>query len=453
MTKEAEAAKRPPDCWKWFTEGRYGMFIHWGPSSQYAKGEQVLYREHLDQKEYAEKACGWRPESYDPKVWAKIAVKAGFKYACLTTRHHDGYCLWDTRYTDYSSARQAPKRDFVREFAEAFRAEGLRIGLYYSLGDWRIPAFYEGPERNPEGWKRMREYIHNQVEELLTGYGRIDQFYFDGIWPRDAHELGSVELMEKMRALQPDILINNRLALPKVNTGPHADGGMGAGASEELGDFGTPEHNITAEPGRLWESCQVTTWRLWGYAAGERWRPADVLLDMLCECVEKGGNLLLNVGPQADGQLPPEFVQSALEIGKWLEVHGEAVYGEGGGDITEFVTRGRQTTRGNNLYLIIRFWDGEPEMRLMDMITPVKRVTLLTTGQKLDFDQRGEGLTIKGLPKERPTRLFPVIKIECGGEPRASLWGKGRLWTGDAGRIAQWARTRGESVYVDGRER
>ena len=429
------------------------MFIHWGPHSQYAKGEQILYREHLEQKEYARRACKWNPENYDPKLWAKIARKAGVRYACLTTRHHDGYCLWDTGYTDYSCACQAPKRDFVREYVEAFRAEGLRVGLYYSLGDWRIPAFYEGPEKNPEGWKMIKQYIYNQVEELLTNYGQIDQFYFDGIWPRDAHELGSTELIKKKRSLQPYILINNRLALPKDASKLYADGGMGAGASDGLGDFGTPEHNIKADPNRLWESCQVTTWRLWGYARGERWRSADVLLDMLCECIEKGGNLLLNVGPEADGQFPPEYVQRAIEIGEWLEVHGEANYGEGGGDITEIVTRGRQITKENNLYLIIRFWDGEPEMSLKDMITPVKKVSLLTTGQELDFRQNGEKVIILGLPKERPTRLFPVIKIECEGKPEASKWGQERLWFGSGERIAHWARTRGESVYVDGKSR
>lgn len=453
MREETVGLKRTPEYWKWFCEGRYGMFIHWGPYSLYGKGEQILYREHLDQNEYAKKACEWKPENYDPRLWAKIAKKAGFKYACLTTRHHDGYCLWDTKYTDYSSACQAAKRDFVREFVEAFRAEGLRVGLYYSLGDWRIPAFYEGPGKDPAGWNRMKEYIHNQVEELLTQYGKIDQFYFDGIWPRDAHELGSTELIEKIRRLQPHILINNRLALAKDTAKLHADGGMGAGESDELGDFGTPEHNIAADPNRLWESCQVTTWRLWGYAAGERWRDSDVILDMLCECVEKGGNLLLNVGPQADGQLPPEFVARALEIGRWLEVHGEAIYGEGGGDVTEFVTRGRQITKGSNLYLVIRFWDGEQEMCLMDMITPVKRITLLTTGQELDFVQKGEKLVIRGLPKESPGRLFPVIKVECEGKPEANQWGKERIWFGDGLCLADWARTRGESVYVDGRLR
>lgn len=446
-----------PDKWKWFTQSRYGMFIHWGPYAQYGRGEQVLFREHLNQGEYAEQACAWNPEHFDPELWAYTAKKAGFKYACFTTRHHDGYCMWDSAYTDYSSAKQAPQRDFVREYVDAFRKEGLRVGLYYSWIDWRLPAYFDGPEKDPEGWAKVRTYLHNQVKELLTHYGQIDHFFFDGVWPRNADDLESVELVEIMRELQPNILINNRLGYSSAHDGYRADGGIGAGDSDTLGDFGTPEHLIQAEQKRLWESCQVTTWRLWSHVFGERWRPSDYLLDLLCESAEKGGetggNLLLNVGPTADGQLPPEFVQRALEIGRWLDVHGEAIYGSDGGSVTEFITRGRQTTRGNNLYLIIRFWDGRPQLRLADLITKVKSVTLLTTGQRLEFEQNGDVLLISGLPSEPPTGLFPVIRVECESKPEANQWGKERLWEGDPERVAAWARQRGTSVFADGLER
>lgn len=447
-----------PEHWKWFTESRYGMFIHWGPYAQLARGEQVLFREHLHQQEYAEQAAAWNPQHFDPELWAATAKRAGFKYACFTTRHHDGYCMWDSAYTDYSSAKLAPQRDFVREYVDAFRKAGLRIGLYYSWIDWRLPAYFEGPDKDPEGWAKVRTYLHNQVKELLTNYGQIDHFFFDGVWPRNADDLGSVELVEEMRRLQPGILINNRLGYSSTHDEYRADGGIGAGDSDTLGDFGTPEHLIVADQKRLWESCQVTTWRLWSHVTGERWRPADYLLDMLCECAEKGGkhggNLLLNCGPTADGELPPEFVQRALAIGRWLEVHGEAIYGSDGGAVTEFITRGRQTTRGNNLYLIIRFWDGRPEMRLADLSSRVTGVTLLTTGQALPFAQQGDELFIQGLPSEAPSRLFPVIRVECEGKPEATQWGRERLWEGDPQRVANWARSqRGTSVFMDGLER
>lgn len=433
------------DTMKWFYKERYGLFIHWGPASVYGGGEQVMFREHLDVKDYEQKACEWNPEFFDAKLWADIARKAGMKYVCLTTRHHDGYCLWDSQYTDYTSARQAPGRDFLREFVDAFRAAGIRIGLYYSWLDWRIPAFFEGPEINPEGFRIMRDYMHNQVIELMTHYGKIDLFFFDGVWPRNPDELGTRSLIKQMRRLQPEIIINNHLGnsmARQAQNGASYEDSLGA-----YGDFSVSENQISADTDRLWLACQVSTWRLWGWCDGERWRSSDQLLDMLCDCAVKGtnrgGSFLLNVGPQADGQFPPPFVERVLEIGRWLQVHGEAVFDTDGANITEFITRGRQTTSGNNLYLIIRFWNGKPELRLADLVTPVKKVTLLTTGQDLLFTQTDDILTIKGLPVENPSELFPVIKVECADRPAANQWGREKLWTGDPLRIARWARERG----------
>ena len=282
--------KTIPDKWKWFNEAKFGLFIHWGPYSQFGRGEQVLLREQLDQREYSEKACLWDPQKFDAGAWAGAAVRAGMRYAVLTSRHHDGYCLWNSGCTDYTSGAQAPKRDFVGEFVHAFRSAGLKVGLYYSLGDWRIPAYFNGPASDPEGWDSFREYCHRQIRELLTEYGKIDVLWFDGAWPRNAVEWKSREIVQMARELQPDILINNRLG--REEPGDESlvpDGVHSTGKSQSLGDFGTPEHSITPEPERLWESCQVSTWRLWGWSAGERWRPADQMLDMLVECAERGG--------------------------------------------------------------------------------------------------------------------------------------------------------------------
>lgn len=217
------------DKWKWFFAGKYGLFLHWGPYADYGRGEQVLFREHMNQAEYERRACRWNPSAYDPGYWALIAKRAGFRYACFAARHHDGYCMWDTKYTDCSSKKQAPKRDFVREYVDAFRQEGLRIGLYYSWLDWRVPAFYLGPDRDPEGWARMKQYLYNQVEELMANYGKIDYFFFDGVWPRNGADLGAEEVVAMMRKLQPDILINNRLGYSGAkDRESHGDGGMGA---------------------------------------------------------------------------------------------------------------------------------------------------------------------------------------------------------------------------------
>ena len=437
-----------PPPWRWFNEARFGLFLHWGPYAQIGRGEQPLFREHWPQREYAELACRWNPDRYDPSAWADVARRAGMKYAVLTTRHHDGFCLWDSKCTDYTAAAQAAGRDFVREYVQAFRAAGLRVGLYYSLADWRIPAYWAGPADDPDGFAEFRRYVHDQVRELLSDYGEISTLWFDGCWPHAAEDWGADEIVAMARTLQPEILINNRLGRRKAE--PAADN---ANTGAEIGDFGTPEHKIHADPDRLWESCQVTTWRLWGYCVGERWRPADVLLDMLVDCASQGGNLLLNVGPRPDGTLPPEFIDRAERIGRWLDVHGEAVYGTEADDVCEFVTYGRQTKKGNTLYLVIRFWPRREQLHLPGLATRVVRATLLTTASELPFTQDADGLTISALPIEPPTELFPVIRLDFDEPPRALPSAADRLWQGDPRRMVPWAAKRGQSVWTDGKQR
>ncbi len=442
-----------PDKWKWFDEARYGMFIHWGPYAVYGHGEQVLYHQCLDQKEYADAACRWDPKLYDPKAWAKVARQGGMKYAVLTTRHHDGYCLWDTKTTDYSSACQAPRRDFVRDYVDAFRAEGLRVGLYYSLLDWRIPAWYDGPERDPEGWAIIRQYVFDQVRELLTRYGKIDVLWFDGLWPRTSKDLPSRELIAMIRSLQPDILINDRLESPQHSYYWRLYGHPGVPKEDELGDFGTPEMGIHTSSLHLWEACFTSTTRLWGYTEGGRWLSTEALLELLVECARREGNLLLNVGPDADGQLPAEYVERVTAIGKWMEVHGEAIYGSERGDAITIGVFGWQTVKGNDLFILLRSYDGQPTLRLHDLGTRIERATLLTTGQALSVTQTGEALILGGLPPLAPTGLFPVIKLECAGKPAPGAWARNALWGENVTGFRAWAAKRGTSVWVDGRPR
>jgi alpha-L-fucosidase len=402
----------------------------------------VLFREHLDHAEYAAGACAWSPGQVDARQWARLAKAAGMQYAVFTTRHHDGFCLWDSRLTDYTTVCQAAGRDFVRDYVDAFRAEGLRVGPYYSLADWRIPAYWAGPANDPAGWGRFRDYVHGQVRELLTGYGAIDLLWFDGAWPHSAELWRSRELVAMIRSLQPACLVNNRLGASVAGT--HADGGLGAGESRQLGDFGTPEQHVSADPNRPWESCITSTWRLWGYAPNERWKSAEQILDTLIDATIKGGNLLLNVGPDGEGRLPQPFVDRLAAVGRWIDRHAAVIHGAERGEVCEFVTYGRQIRSGNTLYLVVRFWPTGGEIRVPGLASRVTRVRLLPGGAALPFTQVDGDLIIQGLPAESPEELFPVLAVECSEPPRAADWAKDRLWSGDATRMTAWAARRGD---------
>ncbi len=248
--------------------------------------------------------------------------------------------------------------------------------------------------------------------------------------------MGSQELVEKMRIWQPGIMINNRLGF---DTDPAQL--LGHGGGNEEGDFGTPEHLVNPEE-RLWESNQVSCWRWWGYHGGERWKSAEELLDSLCRCASTGGNLIMNVGPKPDGRLPEEFVERALRIGRWLAINGEAVYGNDGGSLTEALTYGYQTIRGNNLYLIFRFWEKERCFRLADLSSEVSEVVELSTGKKLPFEKKGDDLEIM-MPEDFGSGdLFPVIRVACWERPKTNEWGSQRNWEGDPLRVAGWAEKR-----------
>ncbi len=361
-------------------------------------------------------------------------------------------------WSDYTSAAQAAQRDFVPSMLEAFPCRRPAGGPLLSAGRFcRVPAYLEGPDINPAGWRAFREYVHGQVRELLTNYGKIDVIWFDGL---AAHARGLAHWRNWWRMdarVAAGNLINNRLGKPAVKpAGPDHYKNMleDAGHSRELGDFGTPEHSITADPGRLWESCQVSTWRLWGYTIGEHWRPAELLLDMLVDAAGQGGNLLLNVGPDADGVMPPEFVERARVIGDWLRVNGEAVYGTEARELPDTVTLGRLSCRGNNLYLILRFWDRRLSLRLPWLQTRVRRAALLGSDCPLSVSQNDWELTISGLPPQMERMLFPVIRLECDAPPAVHpSVGKSPLWSDHPLCYVPWARRRGESVWADGQGR
>ncbi len=330
---------------EWYRDARFGMFIHWGLYAIPAKNEWIRSMEELTKEAYEPYKDEFRAKNYDPKKWARLAKEAGMKYAVLTAKHHDGFCLFDSRLTDFKSTNTPCGRDLVREFLDAFRAEGIRVGLYYSVIDWRHDDYphygdMHHPMRNhPEcsnenrNFDRYLDYMFGQVRELLTNYGKLDIMWFDFSYDNMRCDTWKAEeLIAMVRSLQPDVIIDNRLE----GSGEDAGSIRTSNPTPYSGDFASPEQMIPPEGMRdeegnpiPWESC-ITLNNHWGYAAHDHhYKSARMVVHMLVECVSKGGNLLLNVGPDATGEIPEEAVGILQEVGSWMKKNGRSIYGCG----------------------------------------------------------------------------------------------------------------------------
>ena len=353
----------------WYTDARFGMFIHWGLYAIPARGEWVRSVERIPKEAYMTYFEEFDPVDYDPKQWAKAAKEAGMKYMVLTAKHHDGFCLFDSQYTDFKSTNTKCGRDLVREFLDAARGEGLKVGLYYSLLDWYHPDYphygdlhhpmRDNPAYTNEGrdFNRYLTYLHNQVRELCTNYGKLDILWFDFSYENEnavmrGETWKATQLVEMVRQLQPEIIIDNRLEVSGEGFGSLWEGNP----TPYHGDFVSPEQIIPPEgiqdkQGRdlVWEAC-VTMNNNWGYCQNDHFfKPAPMLIKKLVECVSKGGNLLLNVGPDARGNIPPQSLEILRQIGAWMKDNSPSIYGCGKAGMAKPDT-GRITRKGNKLY-------------------------------------------------------------------------------------------------------
>ncbi|MEX0749849.1 MAG: alpha-L-fucosidase [Dehalococcoidia bacterium] len=373
----------------WFDSARFGMFVHWGHSSQQgielswplAGGHAALPNcTEVSVEQYHSSAATFDPRAYDPADWARRAKRLGMQYAVFTAKHHDGYAMYDTKASDFSVMHSPCGKDIFRMFCDAMRAEGIRIGVYFSLIDWHhpdYPAFEETDKpyvfakwRQPsaEQWARYTEFMFAQVRELLTDYGRIDVIWFDGGWERSIPQWRSIELETMIRELQPEILINDRL--PGV------------------GDFTTPEQFVPPQPlDRAWETC-LTINESWGYNPSDtEFKSARRLIHTLCEVAGKGGNLLLNVSPMGDGRLMPELVERLDVIEAWLRRNGESITGTAPG-LEPWQWYGPSTRRDNVTYahLLMRPYDDVTVRGVR--INRVRSVRALSNGAKVAFSGR-----------------------------------------------------------------
>ena len=383
---------------EWYVNTRFGMFLHWGLYAIPARGEWMRSCEKLTDEEYQRYFDEFNPTDYDPKKWAHMAKQAGMKYMVLTAKHHDGFCLFDSQYTDFKSTNTRCGRDLVREYVDAVRGEGLKVGLYYSLLDWHhedYPHFsdsahpmYQNPDYPDEGrvWERYLEYMHNQVRELCTNYGKIDILWFDySFGEYSGEKWGATKLVNMVRTLQPGVIIDNRLEVSGSGLGSLASGNP----LPYHGDFVSPEQIIPQEGIRdvngkplIWEAC-FTMNDSWGYRLTDKYfKPASMLIKKLVECVSKGGNMLLNVGPDAKGNFPEESVHILQEIGKWMDKNSESIYGCGMSEMPR-PDFGRITQKGNLLYYHIFDNTIGPIPLLGIEKKDVKKIRLISSGAEV----------------------------------------------------------------------
>lgn len=425
---QGETEKQREERMKWWTEARFGMFIHWGLYAMAARHEWVKNRERIADEDYQKYFELFNPDLYNPKEWARMAKRAGMKYFVVTTKHHEGFCLWDSKYSDYKVTNTPYRKDLIKPMVKAFRDEGLRVGFYYSLIDWHHPEYPVDrihPMRDNKEFrektkhrdvKKYAEYLHDQVREILTEFGQIDCLFLDFSFPgkdgKGKEDWQSEKLLKMIRELQPRVILNDRLDLLDV------PGGW---------DFRTPEQYMPREWVKMngrqvpWETCQTFSGS-WGYHRDEAtWKSVPQLVTMLIETVSKGGNLLLNVGPTARGTFDYRAKARLDGIGRWMRLHSRSIYGctqapeEFKKPENGLLTYNPKTRR---LYVHVLDWP-MGRLHLDGFAGKIKYAQLLNDASEIGFSpyrsrmEEGnprETLTLR-LPVQKPNTVVPVIEL------------------------------------------
>lgn len=393
------------DRLQWFRDARFGLFFHWGLYSLTARNEWEFYNNQYTADEYRQLADRFDPQHYDPESWARLAVESGARYMVLTTRHHDGFCLFDSQHSDFTSAKTAARRDLVAPFVEACRKYGLKVGLYYSLGDWRYKGAFD-PVRYPESWEALVEQSFGQTRELLTNYGHIDLLFYDGYWGwpgRDESEMWRTrERNAMLRAIQPHIVL-------------HPQGGPPS-------DYDSFENHIgNVQSDRPWEMCLAVDDLSWGHVPYSPCQMSSArMVRWMVECAAGGGNLLLNTGPQADGILRPEECQRIREAGAWLQRNGAAIYGSTRSPLSKnsmVMARWIGSKDPNIHYLALLGWSGG-DWTIPLVEGQVSSVTEVVSGRNVGFHYKSRGrLILENLPPTPPDEPVTIFRVQFNAPP------------------------------------
>jgi alpha-L-fucosidase len=399
----------------WWRDARFGMFIHWGLyaqdgcfwKGQDGKTEHMMRHLRIPLAEYAKIATEFNPVKFSADEWVRIAKNAGMKYMVITTKHHDGFAMWGSKSSDYNIVARTPfKRDPIKELAEATRKQGLKFGVYYSLGrDWQDPDVptkdgyrsntWDYPDEKKKDFSKYFERkVKPQVRELLTSYGPIGIMWFDT--PEGITRAQSEELVRLIHSLQPSTIVNARVG-------------------NRLGDYAVQEQKVpTSGDAQPWETCMTLNGH-WGYKKNDdNWKPTETLVQHLVDITSKGGNFLLNVGPTGEGVIPAPSQERLAEVGRWMKVNGEAIYGTtacGLGKL-DWGRCTRKAQRGfTTLYLHVFNWPADGKLAVPELGGQLQSATLLATHKKLAAKPSGPGVVVS-LPKDAPDKLSSTVVLK-----------------------------------------
>ena len=379
-----------------FSKYKFGIFLHWGIYSMFAQGEHYMNMENIDCHEYAKAASGFYPSKFDAREWVQAIKAAGARYICFTSRHHDGFSMFDTKYSDYDIVDATPfKRDVVKELAEACKAEGIKLHLYYSHLDWTRDDYYplggtgHGTGRTNHGeWSSYYQFMNNQLTELLTNYGSIGAIWFDGMWDKPDFDWRLGEQYALIHRLQPACLVGNNHHKKPYD-----------GEDFQMFERDLPGENKTGFSGESeisnlpLETCETITGSWWGYRIKDQdYKSTRDLVRMLVKASGKGANLLLNIGPQPNGELPSKALDRLKGIGEWLDKYGETIYDTTAGDVMT-AEWGTTTRKGNTLYLHI-LADRMPEHIILPADIKIKKAVLFDSGEKVNYEKIKDGTVL-----------------------------------------------------------
>jgi len=424
-----ETQKQRDARMQWWREARLGMFIHWGlyaiPAGEWngkpvaSAGEWIMNTANIPVEEYEQLAKQFNPVKYDPAEWVRIAKQAGMKYIVITSKHHDGFCLFDTDATAYDVVDATPYgKDLLQPLADECRKQGLHFCVYYSIMDWHHPAQYRANEKHynptnihPERKAEYMAFMQQQLKELLEGC-RPEVLWFDGEWPKWFTPEDGWAVYNYLRKLQPNLIINNR-----VGTGRSGMEGLDRADRSYAGDFGTPEQQIPATglAGVDWESC-MTMNNTWGFKrSDEKWKNSETLIRNVIDIASKGGNYLLNVGPTAEGLIPEASVERLAAMGQWMQVNGESIYGTKASPF-EKTPWGRCTQKNvgdsvTRIYFHLFQWPNEGRLVIPPLPGKALKARLLGSDAPLEITLGGAGREVR-LPAEMPDTIATVVAVD-----------------------------------------